>query len=68
MNVKHYRRMFAYNRWANDRVWQCVEELPDEQFNQHATYSISSVQQQLSHQAEERMSSGEFPVHARKAR
>ena len=42
-------RMFEYNVWAFDLVWECVEELTDEQFCQEIDYSRGSIRNQIVH-------------------
>lgn len=42
-------KMFEYNVWAFDLVWDCVEELSDEQFCQEIDYSRGSIRNQLVH-------------------
>lgn len=50
MNVEHYQRLFDYNRWANKRIWRCVQTLTEAQFTQPFDYSIGSICAQLNHQ------------------
>lgn len=42
-------RMFDYNVWAFDQVWDCVEELTDEQFVIELEYSRGSIRNQMVH-------------------
>ncbi len=42
-------KMFEYNVWAFDLVWDCVEELSDEQFCQEVDYSRGSIRNQMVH-------------------
>jgi len=46
---KDVQRLFAYNAWAFDRVWGCVERLSDEQFVREVDYSRGSVRNQMLH-------------------
>jgi len=46
---KDVQRLFAYNAWALDRVWGCVERLSDEQFVKEVDYSRGSVRNQMLH-------------------
>jgi len=48
-NLELVRRMFEYNVWAFDRVWDCVDELSDEQYCQGIDYSRGSIRNQLVH-------------------
>jgi uncharacterized damage-inducible protein DinB len=52
MTAEHFRRLFAYNAWANARVWAHIMALSDEQYHQPSAYSIGSVHQQIVHQVE----------------
>ncbi|HLA88787.1 MAG TPA: DinB family protein [Anaerolineales bacterium] len=51
MNKTHglVSKMFEYNVWAFDLVWDCVEELTDEQFCQEIDYSRGSIRNQIVH-------------------
>jgi uncharacterized damage-inducible protein DinB len=40
---------FSYNTWALDRVWDCVERLSDDQFDEEVDYSRGSVRNQMLH-------------------
>ncbi|HEY4692936.1 MAG TPA: DinB family protein [Bellilinea sp.] len=42
-------KMFEYNVWAFNLVWNCVEELTDEQFCQEIDYSRGSIRNQFVH-------------------
>lgn len=43
------RCLFAYHRWAMERVWNSAAVLSDEAFRQPLDYSVGSIQQQLVH-------------------
>jgi uncharacterized damage-inducible protein DinB len=49
MNAAYFRRLFDYNYWAHQRVWDCVMKLSDEQFTRPCDYSIGSVHAQIVH-------------------
>lgn len=49
MSAAHFRRLFDYNYWAHQRVWQCVLALTDEQFERDNDYSVGSVHKQMVH-------------------
>ena len=50
MTVDRFKKMFTYNYWANDKVWERILALSEEQFNQPCDYSIGSICDQLNHQ------------------
>ncbi len=43
------KTMIDYNSWANQQVWNCIQSLSDEQFNQAHDYSTGSVYEQTYH-------------------
>ncbi len=44
------RSAIAYNQWANHRLWDCINALPDEDaFLRDMGYSLGSVRNQLVH-------------------
>lgn len=49
MNTAYFRRLFDYNYWAHQRVWDCVMQLSEEQFTRPCDYSIGSVHAQIVH-------------------
>ncbi|MBL8155106.1 MAG: DinB family protein [Anaerolineae bacterium] len=49
MDAQVFQTLFEYNQWANRRVWACVEQLSEAQFNQPNDYSIGSIHIQVAH-------------------
>ena len=49
ISVNIIRCLFAYHRWAMERVWNFAAVLTDEAFRQPLDYSVGSVQEQLVH-------------------
>lgn len=49
INAYIIRCLFAYHRWAMERVWNYVGVLSEEAFRQPLAYSVGSIQQQLVH-------------------
>jgi len=49
MNADHFRRLFAYNTWANARIWEHILSLSEEQVQQPSSYSIGSIHNQIVH-------------------
>lgn len=49
VSAEYFRVMFAYNRWAHERVWECLMPLSDEQFVRDLGYSFGSVRNQVVH-------------------
>ena len=49
ISVNIIRCLFAYHRWAMERVWNFAAVLTDEAFRQPLDYSVGSIQQQLVH-------------------
>lgn len=49
MNPDTYRELFAYDEWANHRVWDCLDRLTDEQFTTDLSYSVGSLRMQTVH-------------------
>jgi uncharacterized damage-inducible protein DinB len=49
MEPRFFADLFAYNQWANRRVWDCVTQLSDAQFDQAIDYSIGSIHIQVAH-------------------
>ncbi|HEX6133858.1 MAG TPA: DinB family protein [Longimicrobiales bacterium] len=49
MTIDEARELFAYNRWANDRVLRAAEALGEEQFTRDLHSSYPSVAATLAH-------------------
>lgn len=49
MNVPAFTSLFDYNAWANRRLWDCVQQLSEEQFDHHIDHSIGSIHNQVAH-------------------
>lgn len=49
MNLESMRKLYDYDRWANQKVWDCVEKLSEAQFKQKHDYSAGSVYNQVYH-------------------
>lgn len=49
MDGAFFQRLFDYNAWANRRVWDCIEQLTDDAFEQDLDYSIGSIRTQYLH-------------------
>ncbi len=49
MSTDHDRELFAYDAWASERVWSCLETLTDEQFAAELHYSVGSLRMQTVH-------------------
>lgn len=49
MHPSHFADLIDYNYWANRRLWACVEQLSEEQFDRHLDYSIGSIHVQVAH-------------------
>lgn len=49
MDPAMFREMYAYNFWADRQVWQCVEQLTEEQFTQDVGFSRGSLREQCIH-------------------
>ncbi len=49
MDAQIFTMLFDYNSWANRRVWDCVRQLSEEQFNRHVSHSIGSIHNQVAH-------------------
>lgn len=51
MDNAYFLDLYAYNRWANHRLWDKVIMLSDEQYHQDIDYSIGSVHNHVLHMA-----------------
>ena len=49
MNVRSIRKLYAYNRWANDRTLSSVSDLNTDEFTRKFAVSFGSVQGTLAH-------------------
>lgn len=49
MNLNVFVNLYAYNQWANRRLWDCVRQLSEAQFDQSIDYSIGSIHTQTAH-------------------
>ena len=49
MTLETIRLLFRYNYWAWARVWECVEELTEEQFTRVLNFPWDSVHGQVVH-------------------
>ena len=49
MNRDYFVELFDYNVWANQRVWDCVGQVSQEDFLRPNDFSIGSVYKQVLH-------------------
>ena len=49
MEPNLFSSLFAYNQWANRRVWSCISQLTDSQFDADNSYSIGSIHTHAAH-------------------
>lgn len=49
MGAELMRTLGAYNRWANNLLWECVAQLSDEQFEQDVDFSRGAIKRQIMH-------------------
>lgn len=49
MTASEIRRLFAYNKWANDRMLASLDQLSDEQFTRALGSSFSSIRDTAAH-------------------
>jgi uncharacterized damage-inducible protein DinB len=49
VTTSYFRRLYAYNRWANRRTFQSAFEVPAEEFERDLKGSFSSVRDTLVH-------------------
>ncbi len=49
MTKKYFTELAEYNIWANDIVCSWLEQISDEQWNQHIISSFSSIQETVLH-------------------
>jgi len=49
MNPESIHKLYDYNYWAFERVWNCVIRLTDEQFTHNIEYSSGSIRNHVVH-------------------
>jgi uncharacterized damage-inducible protein DinB len=49
MNLADIKSLYAYNRWANDRLFAAVEKVPDENFSAPIVSSFPSLRETAFH-------------------
>lgn len=49
MQPDEFRDLYDYNYWAHRQVWECLEQLSDEQITQDLEYSVGSLHDQCVH-------------------
>jgi len=49
MNMSDVRPLFAYTEWANARIFECVDGLPEEQYTRTIESSFPSIAATLAH-------------------
>src|SRR5271167_3157630 len=49
MDLSDIRTLYAYNRWANDRMFSTLEKLSDQQFTAAITSSFPSIRETVFH-------------------
>lgn len=49
MDKDYFVDLYRYNDWANQRVWECVEKVSDEDYFKDNTFSVGSIFTQLQH-------------------
>jgi uncharacterized damage-inducible protein DinB len=49
MNINDIETLYAYNRWANQRMFSTLEKLSDEQFTREIQSSFPSIQETVFH-------------------
>lgn len=49
MDKAYFVQLYDYNAWANRKVWDCIAQLTEEQFNQELGYSVGSIWRQMFH-------------------
>lgn len=49
MDLRDIRTLYAYNRWANDRMFSTLEKLSDQQFAVAITSSFPSIRETVFH-------------------
>lgn len=49
MNADYLLELYRYNFWAHRRVWGCIEQLTEEQFDAPIDYSLGDIHNQVAH-------------------
>jgi len=49
MDAQVFITLFDHDRWANRRVWDCVRQLTENQFDQDIDHSVGSIHNQVAH-------------------
>lgn len=49
MDIEHYRELFAYDAWANQRVRTCLDDVSEGEFAYDLGYSVGSLRMQMVH-------------------
>ena len=49
MTPEAIRRLYGYTYWAFEEVWNCLDQLTDEQFTRSLDYSMGSLRNQMVH-------------------
>src|SRR5271165_1478849 len=49
MNLSDIQTLYAYNRWANERMFSTLEKLSDQQFTVAMTSSFPSIRETVFH-------------------
>ncbi len=49
MVAEIFTALYAHNAWANRRVWDCIMQLSDDQFDQDIQHSIGAIHNQVAH-------------------
>ena len=49
MKPNEIRKIFDYNYWAFERVWECISQISDEQFVHEIDYSNGSIRNLVIH-------------------
>ena len=49
MKQNEIKKIFDYNFWAFERIWECISQISDEQFVQEIDYSTGSIRNIIVH-------------------
>lgn len=49
MDLQTIRNLIEYHKWANRKVWECVDSVSQEQYTQDHDYSVGSLHKQVHH-------------------